>query len=148
MIILLALTPWILRGRLHQLTSKDLDAARALWHQSAVTDYDLDVEVSGAQSGRYAIEVRGGKLRRITRDGEPANPADGDYWTVEGLFRTIEQELYLAQSGTDAMQLPSGAQIVLLGRFDLTMGYPIDYVRQVTGASQSVRIHVHGLVPR
>jgi len=147
-VIVLVATPWLLRGRMQRLSQDDLDAARTLWRQAGVTDYDVDIEVSGAASGRYAVVVRGGQLKSITRDGEPASPAAGDQWTVEGLFRTIDREFQMVKDGARELNMAEGAQLIILGRFDATRGYPIDYVRQVTGSSQSVRIRVHGLEVR
>ncbi len=143
--LLLVVTPWLLRGRMQRLDPEDLDAARSLWRQSGVTDYDMDVEVSGAATGRYAVVVRGGRLERIMRNGEPASPAAGDQWTVEGLFQTIDREFQMVKDSARALNMAEGAQLVILGRFDATLGYPVDYVRQVTGSTQSVRIRVHGL---
>lgn len=147
-VVLLVATPWTLRGRMHRLSEEDLDTARSVWRRSGVRDYDLDVEISGATAGRYSIVVRDGRLQSIERDGRPANPAESDQWTVEGLFKTIDRELQMAWDGARAMRLPEGVQLVILGRFDPTLGYPIDYVRQVTGSGSSVRIRVHGLVQR
>ena len=59
--------------------------------------------------------------------------------------RTTRPAARSMEGGAAALHMVQGAQLVILGRFDATLGYPIDYVRQVTGSSQSVRIRVHRL---
>ena len=145
-----------LPGRTEPVTRERLEAARALWQRANITSYDMELETSGAQTGRYHMEVRGGRLALITRNGQSADPAAGEYWTIEGLFRVIEEEL-------DAAEQPqSGAfgrhsQVWLRMRCDSKLGYPIRFVRQVKqasrqtatgyevpGASLGVELHVSG----
>src|SRR5262245_4057028 len=82
-----------LPGRTDPVTREALAQARALWEQAGIINYDLDLETWGVQSGRYHVQVRDGRLVQITRNGTAADPAEGDYWTVDGLFRVIEEEL-------------------------------------------------------
>src|SRR5437867_4074850 len=87
----------LLPGRTEPVKRERLAAARRHWEEANVSSYAMDLDVSGAQTGRYHVEVVDGKLARITRNGQPADPAAGEYWTVEGLFRTIEEELDAAE---------------------------------------------------
>ena len=121
-------------GRTDPVTRERLDEARKLWLKAKVKNYDLDLETRGAQSGRYHVEVRDGQLATITRNGTTADPAAGEYWTVDGLFRVIEEEL-------DAAEQPDGAafgarsQVWLRARYDSRLGFPIRFVREVKPAS-------------
>ena len=125
---------WMLRGGLSPVSLERIDAAEALWRQAAIRDYDMQVETAGAQQGLYALVVRDGALRSIERDGIKAAPADGAYWTVEGLFRTLRRELQMAEQ--------SMAKTIILARFDRTRGYPVAFLRQVTGSTRSVSVEV------
>ena len=134
--------PWLFGGGLDPVTQARLESARARWEHSGVTDYELVVEIFGAESGQYDITVRGGRLEQINRNGEPANPAQGEYWTVDGLFRTIEAELHFKDQRTTAQPVPAGSRIFLLGKFDVRLGYPRKFVRQITGTSRGIEIQV------
>ena len=129
--------------RMQSVTTEQLEAARRRWQQAQITDYDMELEVSGAQSGRYDIAVRQGKLQRMVRDGHPASPIQGKYWTVKGLFRTIELELQWQQPPVSTGTPPPGNTMVLLARFDSKLGLVREYSRQMTDESRSVRIRLH-----
>ena len=148
-----------LPGRTEPVTLERLDAARAMWQQANISSYDMDLETSGAQTGRYHVEVRNGQLSLITRNGQPADPAAGEYWTVEGLFRVIEEELDAAEQPKSEAFGPQ-SQVWLRMRCDAKLGYPVRFVRQVKqasrrtatgyeapGASLGVEIHVINLKP-
>ena len=128
------------------LTAEALRAAQQRWEKSAVTDYDMELRVFGAQHGVYQIEVRGGRLQDITVDGRPANPAQGEYWTVRGLFRIMDQEMHL--SASDLGEPKDGGQVLLLARFDAALGHPTRFMRQVPGSGRGVQIEVERLEVR
>jgi hypothetical protein len=149
-----------LPGRTHPVTRERLDRARALWLQAQVKNYDMDLETRGAQSGRYHVEVRDGQLTGITRDGIAADPADGEYWTVDGLFRVSEEELDAAEQPESAA-FGARSQVWLRARYDARLGFPIRFVREVkpasgpsttgyvpSGASLGVEIQVRRLTPK
>jgi hypothetical protein len=138
----LVAAPFIFGNRLESLTDESLAAARDLWDKAGPDDYDMDVVVSGAQSGRYEVSVRDGKLERLWRDGRPADPAAGEYWTVPGLFRTLEEEMEYARS--EAAK-GSVERTILLARFDPQDGHPVQFMRHVAGTQRSVRIEVESL---
>jgi hypothetical protein len=150
----------LLPGRTEPVKRERLAAARQQWEAANVASYTMDLDVSGAQTGRYHVEVVDGKLSRITRNGQPADPAAGDYWTVEGLFRTIEEELDAAeQPGGGAF--PEGSQVQLRMRCHSKLGYPVRFTRQVKlpssrtatgyetpGATVGVEMRVRSLEPK
>jgi Family of unknown function (DUF6174) len=148
-----------LPGHTEPVTRERLNEARALWTRARIGNYDLDLETRGAQSGRYHVEVRGGHLAGITRDGVTADPAAGEYWTVDGLFQVIEEELDAAEQ-PDSTAFGARSQVWLRARYDSQLGYPIRFVRVVkpptgpsttgyapSGASLGVEIQVQRLTP-
>ena len=142
-VVTVAFIPFLFKGRMQPVTAERLEVARAQWHQAHISDYEMEVEVSGTQSGVYQITVRGGDLQHMTRDGQQANPHEGEYWTVEGLFRTIVEELHLPDPMAGGPR-PSGGQRALLASFDHRLGYPLKFL--VSGRSRSIQIQVHRLV--
>jgi hypothetical protein len=143
-----------LRGRTETVTRERLAAARDRWKSAKITSYDMDLETTGAQTGLYHIEVRAGQLTKFTRNGQPMNPADADYWTVEGWFQAIEDDLENAEKpmSDDAA---SRCEYWLRVRYHPALGYPLRYVRQqkqpshrtatgfeVAGSSQGVEMRV------
>ncbi len=135
----------LLRGGTAPVTRAGLADAQARWQRAGIRSYDLDLETSGAQTGQYHVEVRGGKLERITRNGQPADPAAGEYWTVPGLFRTIEEELDNAEHPSAAF--PGNAQVWLHAHYDPHLGFPVRFIRQVPGTALGVEIHVRRFSP-
>jgi hypothetical protein len=147
-------------GRTDPVTRERLEGARALWSRAQVKNYDMDLETRGAQSGRYHVEVRDGHLAGITRNGVTADPAAGEYWTVDGLFQVIEEELDAAEQPDNAAFGPR-SQVWLRARFDSRLGFPIRFVREVkpatgpsttgyvpSAASLGVEIQVRRLTPK
>ncbi len=146
-------------GRTVRVTRERLAAARTLWDAAKIIDYELDWDVSGAQTGRYHVEVRGGKVERLTNNDQPTDSHAPEYFTVDGLFQTIEESLSHCehpQSGA----FPEGTQIWLRMRTHPTLGYPVKFVKQIklggsrgtTGYEESssargVEVHVTRLQP-
>ena len=145
--VLVAMSFVLLPDRTKPVTREGLAAARNRWDQANIASYDMDLETRGAQVGSYHVEVRDHEVRSITRDGTPATPNALEYWTVEGLFLTIEEELDRAQSwrgrASDAV-----TDVWLRMRCHPKLGYPVRFVSQVPGRTQSVEIHVLQLDPR
>ena len=134
----------MLIGRTEPVTRERLTAARQQWAAAKLADYDMELDSSGAQTGRYHVEVRGGTLTHITRNGQPADPAQGHYWTVEGLFDTIEEEVDLIEHPSSG-SFSQGRQAWLRMRCHPTLGYPLRYIRQVPGTTLGVEMRVRSL---
>lgn len=148
-----------LRGRTEPVTRERLAAARERWKSANIKSYDLDLETTGAQTGLYHIEVRAGKVTKITRNGQPMNPADADYWTIDGWFQAIEEDLDNAEKPM-ADDDASRCEYWLRVRYHAALGYPLRYIRQqkqpsrrtatgyeVAGSSQGVEMRVLRLEP-
>ena len=137
---------WIVSHRTEPVTRERLARARASWDAAGITSYDLRFRTSGARNGTYHVEVRDGQAVRIILDGRLANPAEKDFYTVEGLFRTIEEELELFENPPENA-VPAGTQVWLRMRCDPHLGYPVRFIRQVPGANLGEQIHVLSVVP-
>jgi hypothetical protein len=135
-------------GRLPALTPDILQAAEARWDAHKPVSYRLVVEMSGdrVETGRFELEVREGRIVTLRRNGLVVRPGAGQDYTMEGLFRVLEQELSLA--GKPAMLgAPSGYSAYLTARFDDTNGRLIRYRRTVGGASNAIEINVLEFIP-
>jgi hypothetical protein len=137
----------LLPDRTEPVTREALAAARARWQGARIANYDLDLETRGAQVGNYHVEVRDHQVRSIIRDGTPATPNDLDYWTVDGLFVTIEEELDRAESRRGGPSDPV-MDVWLRMRCHPKLGYPVRFVSHVPMRTQSVEIHVLRLEPQ
>ena len=96
--------------------------------------------------------MRGGEVRKIESilpDGTRIvlKPADTRFYSVDGLFLTIADEL--AQLKTDhPFDQPKGTKVVMRFKPDPKLGYPHWYRRDVMGTSLSIAIDVVKLVPQ
>jgi hypothetical protein len=124
-----------LRGRTEPVTRERLAAAMDRWKSANITSYDLDLETTGAQTGLYHIEVRAGSVTKFTRNGQSLNPADADYWSVDGWFQAIEQDLDNAEAPMIADDA-SRCEYWLRVHYHPTLGYPVRYIRQQKQASR------------
>jgi hypothetical protein len=132
-------------------TPEALAQAKQVWTKSGIRDYDLEWTVTGAQSNHFYVRVNSGEVRKVESvqpDGQRSvlKPADTSYYSVDGLFLTIANEL--AQLKTDhPFDQPKGTKVVMRFKPDPKLGYPLWYRRDVMGTSQAIAIDVVKLVP-
>ena len=131
--VILVVAVGSVRNGMTSLTPARIDTAETTWREAAIRNYDMQVKTSGAQHGIYDLTVRDGQLKSIKCGGVAADPADGAYWTVEGLFRTLRRELQMANEASAT---------ILLADFDRTHGFPSAFLRQVPGSTQTVSVEV------
>src|SRR4051794_15941537 len=74
-----------------QLQPDELAAARARWREKAPRDYDLVYSKQGGVNGTYAVEVRAGKVRKVTEDGRPLEARLFAYYGMDGLFEDLDR---------------------------------------------------------
>jgi hypothetical protein len=122
-------------GRTEPVTREALAKCEQLWEQSQISSYDWDLGVSGDQTGQYHVEVRNGQPTAITLNGRPAESHAAEYFTVQGVFQTIEEELDLADNPS-SQAFPPGSQVWLRMRCHPELGYPVRFIRQVKLAAQ------------
>ncbi len=127
------------REKLPILTQADYDAAGARWDRNKPDDYDLDLELHGNRADQIHVQVRGGEVVQMTRDGvEPRQKRTWDYWSVPGQLDTIGQELEMSKTPAASFGAPGAAQVMMWAEFDAKYGYPRHYRRVVLGADFEV----------
>ena len=147
-------------GRTVPVTRERLAAAREQWATAKIADYDLEWEVSGAQVGRYHVEVRGGNVARMTLNGRGLTSNAPEYFTIDGLLQTIEEYVDHCEHPSDGA-FPEGSKIWLRMRTHSTLGYPVRFIKEVkmpatrgttgydeSGAALGVEFRVIRLEPR
>ncbi len=130
------------------LTQAAYEQAAARWDEHGPASYDLDVEIGGRRPGKVHVEVRGGEVTHMTRDGvEPRQRRTWYYWSVPGQLDTIEQELEMAQDPADSYGSAGASQVALWAEFDPKYGYPLQFDRVVLGADLEVHWKVTSFRP-
>jgi Family of unknown function (DUF6174) len=134
-----------------EVTPEAVDQARRLWAQANIRDYDLDWSVRGPNNAHYFVTVRDGEVRKIesiSRDGTKVelHPGDPQFYSVNGLFHTVEDELALVKTDHPFGQ-PEGTRIAMRFSPDAKLGYPHWYHRDVMGTPLSIAIEVNTLTP-
>ena len=132
-------------------TADSVAAARKLWKDANIRNYDLEWTTSGAQEGHYLVYVRDGAVRAIRqvvrnpRDGVvrtiDARPGNMSYYGIDGLFKIIEEERMQLREDRPFGQ-PKGTAVVLKFVPDAKLGYPSQYRRDVAGTSRGLAIDV------
>lgn len=140
--IILALAIAARRSAAPTVTSGALRAAMARWRQHGPRDYDLVVEVSGAQTGRYEVRVRDGRPIAGNRDGRDLNRRTATYWTVPGLLDVIQHDLKYVDDPQRGFNAPAGSTVILRADFDPELGLPRTYQRSILGMSSDIEWQV------
>jgi hypothetical protein len=117
------------------LTPERLEAARALWNEKGPRSYVIDVDVRDAH---HRVEVRDGKVVSMTTDGREAPERLHEYWTVEGMFRSLSEELSNLRRPEGPFGVSDPAEVTLRVAFDGGCGYPARFLRHVQGQTRSV----------
>lgn len=126
------------------------DAAR--WAAAGIQDYDLTWQsISTRNQSIYKVFVRGGDVKavRLVRpDGKAValKPADTNFYSVDGLFRTLREELAQSREPRPFGQ-PPGTTVILTMRSDDRLGYPTLYRRDIFGVEDRMGIDVIELKP-
>jgi hypothetical protein len=134
--------------RLPELTAARLQAARELWDSQGPDNYDLDVEIRGAQPGSVHVEVRNGIVTAMTRDGRSPPERTWNVWSVPGQFETLERELDLAEDPQHEMGAAAGTKLQLHCEFDPESGIPRQYHRYTTGDAPEVYWRITAFDPK
>lgn len=148
LLLVVAIGVLVFRDPLPRLTSERLDAAVELWREHGPASYNLDLKLSGGQTGLIHVEVRDGEVTAMTRNGRtPDQRRTWDYWSVENQLEALRQELESARDPERAFGVASESSVVLRAEFDPQYGYPRIYHRIVLGQSSELRWEVTALVP-
>lgn len=120
------------------LTPERLAEARARWQAHRPVDYELEIQMRGAVRDLRRIEVRDGEVVEMTTGGAPVPREAWSYWTVDGLFEFLEDELDNASRPAEAYGVDDPRRVVVRVAFDRRWGYPSFFLRHVLGRGQSV----------
>lgn len=130
------------------LTAKAIDAAEARWRAAPMGAYRMRLEITGdrIEEGEFVVEVRDSVVASVTRNGESITTRD-DFYTVDGLFDMLRQELEMAAQPQLFWQQPTNSRIYQRALFDEKSGYCRRYLRSVTGTQHNIVITVEALEP-
>jgi hypothetical protein len=148
-LVLLVFTSGCAGGQ--NVTPEAVENAKRLWTQANIRNYDLDWTIRGPNNAHYFVSVRDGEARKVEmvqRDGTKVElHFDGTrYYSVDGLFRTIADELALLKTDLPFGQ-PKGTKVIMRFLPDAKLGYPHFYRRDVLGTPLSISIDVNALTP-
>ncbi len=122
--------------RLPSLDREVFDLARSHWHENGLTDYEVEVTVTGRQPGVYTVKVEKSIAVESSMDGRAlTRPRTFGTWAVDGMFETLQRDL-------DSNEIDDN--LMLGAVFDETYGYPLRYERleMKTGVHDSLRWEV------
>jgi Family of unknown function (DUF6174) len=120
------------------LTAERLAEARARWAAAGPKSYTLELQLRGAVEDERHIVVRDSKVVEMTTGGAPVPEAAWSYWTVEGMFGFLDEELRNAAHPKRTYGVDDPRRVVLRAAFDRRRGYPSFFLRHVLGSQQSV----------
>ena len=125
------------------LTPGVLTQSEEKWNTHKPPFYRLVVEMSGdrVETGRFEVEVRNGQTVSLRRNGLVIRPNAGQDYSIDGLFRMLEQELSLAEKPA-TVGAPEGYSVYTNAKFDDTTGRLVRYRRIVGGTSNSIEVNV------
>lgn len=126
------------RERLPVLTPQIYSAAKSQWEARGPKDYELDVEVSGVQAGHYRIQVKDRNVVQMKEDGIDVPERVWAYWSVDGMFRFLEEELASKKRPSAAYGVSDPDSVYLQADFDEKLGYPKRFLRQVFGRKLTI----------
>jgi hypothetical protein len=134
--------------RIPELTGEELEEAQKLWDSAGPAGYEMDLEILQGRPGTVHIEVRNGEITAMTRDGRTPAQHTWRYWSVPGLFETVERELEMAEDPVHEVGAAAGTRWQLRCEFDRAYGFPRRFHRSVSGGGQEVYWRVTSFVPK
>lgn len=130
------------------ITREDLDATEQRWLERGPQSYDVDLMLSGRQSGPIHVEVRDGLVTRMQRNGVvPSQRRTWDYWSVPNQFATIRQDFDSAENPLGGFGVAAGAEVDIRAEFDPEFGFPRRYYRTVSGTPYDVEWETTSFAP-
>lgn len=99
------------------------------------------MEGDRVERGEFEVQVRNGIVTSVKRNGGAVNPASGQDYSMDGLFKILHEEIGLAENPA-LLGAPAGYSVYLMARFDDNSGRLRHYRRAVGGISNSIDIEV------
>ena len=130
-------------SRLDTLKPEAIDKAEKQWKDSGLRSYRLVVEMGGdrVEKGTFEVKIRNGSPVSLKRNGQELPASRGEDYSVEGLFKTVRQEMELAKK-PELLGAPAGYTVYTLARFDEASGRLAQYRRSVGGTRNAIDIAV------
>ncbi len=97
----------------------------------------MKVVVLGTEKHVHEVEVQSGKVVRMRTDGLDAPERVWAYWSVDGMFNVLEEELANAHSPQRVFGVNDPEDVFEDASFDAITGVPTRYLRQVSGIRRS-----------
>ena len=112
------------------LTPELFHAAHERWKQTAPTNYDIEIRVTGNQPATYRAQVRGGQAQAAWRNGQPlTSRRTFGTWSVPGMFSTISRDVEQLEREAAGQADPRLPKLILRAKFDERYSYPARYSR-------------------
>ena len=126
-----------------------IDDAEKQWNASKPASYHLVVTMSGDRLDKsdYDVQVENGVVTGLTRNGTRVNSAQGQDYSMDGLFKLIREEMELSTTPVK-LGAQAGHAAYLMVRFDKASGRLLKYRRAVGGANNSIEIVVQKFEPQ
>lgn len=99
------------------------------------------------ERGEFEIQVQNDTVTSVKRNGALANPASGQDYSVDGLFKFLREEMDLAKNPS-LLGAPAGYSVYFMASFDDKTGRLRHYRRAVGGISNSIDIEVLRFEPQ
>ena len=146
---IVALTTWARSNRIPAMTEATLTSAEKRWAEQRLADYRLRLRLGGDRPGEVDLEVVGGEVQKMARDGRtPTQQRTWRVWSVDGQFDMLWRELQIAADPVREMNAPPGTQVMLRAEFDPQWGLPRRFHRAVQGRGPEVYWEVIEFQPR
>ena len=131
------------------LTPDVLNQAQERWKAAQLNSYRMVVSMEGdrVERGEFEVEVEQDTVMSLRRNGQLVNPASGQEYSMDGLFKIMHEEMDLAEK-PQLLGAPSGYSVYLMASFDGRTGGLAHYRRAVGGVSNSIDIEVLSFEPR
>lgn len=130
-------------SRLDTLTPELLEQAKRRWQENQPVSYRMVIDMEGdrIEAGQFEVTVRGGEVVSLRRNGLIVSTSGGQDYSMEGLFRMLQQELGLMEKPA-LLGAPPGYSVYPMARFDQDSGRLLHYRRTVGGSGSSIEIKV------
>lgn len=130
---------------------EQLDAATQRWAANGLSNYDIDLQLTGVNPGTAHVEVRDAKVMAMTLNGHATKPHLWDDWAVPGLLaiirRDLESCLVPKAAAGESANPPATQPVYPHGTFDAKYGYPAQYHR-ITPTGADAQWRVTSFVPK
>jgi hypothetical protein len=120
------------------MSAADFNSAVVRWRANRPTNYAMTVEVTGQQQGTMHVVVENNEPKLVERNGVAASRHTWPYWTIDGMFEIIRNDLENLDQPERAFGTEDVSQLVQQADFDDELGYPRRYRRAVKTTGDAI----------